>query len=319
MNKTKPFLCSQCGQIFSTKASLAGHEKWNHRESFEETCPNCTKVFKKKYVFKAHIKVCKYTPTSGIANKCSLCNYSAKKEVLRQHYRQDHSITLKENTLEFGTFQEFTEWKAQFELDTKSYYVLLKGSTLTKKQGKVSHYICHRSGCFKSKGRGVRNLKSNGSNKINGFCPAYIKAAENLKGVTVTYVEQHVGHDFDLHHLLIRPSERNAIAEKISSNVPFDEILKEINESRTEDNLERIHLIKKTDLWNIEKQLRKAEVKREVLCDRFSTILERTDGEEQFKLITKHLDILEEIVRYNNKQEVILVEVDVTSESGVET
>ncbi|GFV99047.1 uncharacterized protein TNCV_1510251 [Trichonephila clavipes] len=37
------------------------------------------------------------------------------------------------------------------------------------------HFVCHRSGDYISKGKGLRHLKTQGSNKIDGYYPAEIK------------------------------------------------------------------------------------------------------------------------------------------------
>lgn len=56
----------------------------------------------------------------------------------------------------------------------------------------------------------------------------------------------------------MRLSERkNAIAKNKANNIPFDQILKEVIDSRTQYVLEMLYSVEKTDLWNIEMQLKK--------------------------------------------------------------
>ncbi|KAJ8982006.1 hypothetical protein NQ317_004093 [Molorchus minor] len=97
-------------------------------------------------------------------------------------------------------------------------------------------------------------MKSQGTNKINALCPAVMAVKIKDSGyVSVRYTKTHMGHKNDLGHVTLSQSERNAIALKISSNVPFDSILDEVRESLTADGeLKRMHLLRKMDLHNIE-------------------------------------------------------------------
>ncbi|GFT59843.1 hypothetical protein TNCV_2496681 [Trichonephila clavipes] len=59
-------------------------------------------------------------------------------------------------------------------------------------------------------------------------------------------------HRNDIGHLSLADFERQHIATKIASKIPFDEILDEIRDSVTDSKLERIHFLTKKDLSNIE-------------------------------------------------------------------
>lgn len=114
--------------------------------------------------------------------------------------------------------------------------------------------MCHRSGFLISRGFGKRHLKSQGSKKINGFCPARIQVTINkyCDSHKVSFVETHVGHQNDLCHLFLTNDERKVLATKISMNIPFDEILNEIRDTVSTNSMERMHLLTKKDLFNIE-------------------------------------------------------------------
>ena len=72
--------------------------------------------------------------------------------------------------------------------------------------------------------------------------------------VTVTLYDMHYGHDMDLQHLRISLSDRQNIASQIRSGVSMEYIFDSIRESIDGFNdIERLHLISKKDLVNIEK------------------------------------------------------------------
>ena len=74
-------------------------------------------------------------------------------------------------------------------MDTKSKFIKERGS-----KPKVANYICHHSG-YMSKNKGKRHIKTQSSNKINGFCPAGLKVVfENYGKYSVNFFKTHVGH-----------------------------------------------------------------------------------------------------------------------------
>jgi len=84
------------------------------------------------------------------------------------------------------------------ERNTASSYVK-QSSYKTHKPSVVNVYCCHRSGKYRCEGKGLRQLKTLGSNKIGFHCPALLRTEtfENLTEgikVTVEYQSTHVGH-----------------------------------------------------------------------------------------------------------------------------
>ncbi|GBN47391.1 hypothetical protein AVEN_41533-1, partial [Araneus ventricosus] len=98
-------------------------------------------------------------------------------------------------------------------------------------------------------GKRLRHLKTQGSCKI---CPASIKV-QKIAGNSckVDYSSTHIGHKNDIDHLSITEEGSQLIASKIALKVPFD-ILGEIRGSFDEFHLNRVHLLPKKDLYNIE-------------------------------------------------------------------
>jgi hypothetical protein len=176
-----------------------------------------------------------------------------KKDDLLIHFKETHDIKMKINNMQFPSSEKFYEWKSKIEGDTKSLFVKERG-TFSTKDHSIIYYVCHRSGTFVSKTKGFRHIKTQGSNKINGFCPGSIKVVLNKTGTCdVRFFETHVGHENDLGHLYLTRAERETLAAKMALKIPFTQILDEVRDSIHGSELERIHLLTKKDLYNIEK------------------------------------------------------------------
>lgn len=130
----------------------------------------------------------------------------------------------------------FHEWKQRFENEAKCKFV--KYNNYKSKKELVKILICHRSGCFQSRSRGVRHLRLNGSEKINGFCPAEVRFVHNLTAnrCTVHYIDEHVGHGPELQFLKLKEPS------KMLDSMPEFEV--ELDEScgQSEPNLDDKHL-----------------------------------------------------------------------------
>ena len=159
---------------------------------------------------------------------------------------------MKSENLGFPTFESFVSWEQNLEHDTRSRYVVSRSKA--KFKTKTHHYFsCHRSGHFVSESKNLRNLKSQGSNKISGFCPAGIKLVQdnNTGQCEVHYIQTHVGHTNDLGHLPLSTEERDVLVMKIAAKIPLDTILDELRENIC-NSLERVQLVTRKDLHNIE-------------------------------------------------------------------
>lgn len=118
----------------------------------------------------------------------------------------------------------------------------------------TTSYICNRSGTYIPNANGIRHSKIQGSCKINGFCPANItlKLKKDDGSCSVHFTSTHVGHTNELKHLSLTVSERKNIATKISMKIPFTDILNDVRDSIHDSTLNRIHLLTRQDLYNIE-------------------------------------------------------------------
>ncbi|KAB0799012.1 hypothetical protein PPYR_06892 [Photinus pyralis] len=156
--------------------------------------------------------------------------------------------------MEFANMDAFTFWKVQEEKATCSLFISEHGWYSTEKN-KILKYVCHRSGYYKRKGKGIRHIKTQGTKKIDGFCPAGIKLTVcHVSGTCfVEYTSTHAGHTSDnLGHLTLTTKERENFALKIASKIPFQVILDEVRDSICNSELDRTHLLTKKDLHNIQ-------------------------------------------------------------------
>ena len=127
-------------------------------------------------------------------------------------------------------------------------------SKSTGTKGSTQYFYCNRSGYFSSKGKGKRNIKSQGSNKLNTYCTASITVTtdNNTGQILVTTCHTHYGHDKQLGHLTLNEQTRLDIAAKLVQGVSTDHILDRIRES-VGNELKRIHLLTRQDIRNIER------------------------------------------------------------------
>ena len=169
------------------------------------------------------------------------------------HLRQRHTANIKTDHLSFASSKEFLTWKEDEELKTDSQYAQ-KCSPRLSGTCRTWYFYCNRAGIYVSRGKNIRQLKSQGTSKIGKQCTAHIKAKQNndTGRVEVTYCGCHT-HPIRLSHILIPKQNRLDIAAKLQSGVSMDRILNDIRDS-VNDKLGRKHLIRKQDLYNIRAQ-----------------------------------------------------------------
>lgn len=77
---------------------------------------------------------------------------------------------------------EFQEWKIGEEEATQSSYIKVRRGKQQATRTITNVYYCHRRGHYHSKGKALRQLKVQGSCKINGICPASLVVKTELSG-----------------------------------------------------------------------------------------------------------------------------------------
>lgn len=151
------------------------------------------------------------------------------------------------------THPEFLHWKDDIQHETNSEFVKSTGS----KKGDDTHttyFYCNRSGFFASKSSGRRHSKLQGSAKIDAHCTAAITMTKQVhSGNILAYAcKTHYGHQCTLGHIRLQTSEREVIAGKLAQGVRVQHILDTVRDNLG-DKFQRIHLITRKDIANIEK------------------------------------------------------------------
>lgn len=248
------YSCSICTRNFSYKKNFNHHMKTCHGEfRCKEECDERNE--ESNEINTTHNEVTTCGDSKRIrrkSTKCPMCDYSvARKEQLIEHFKTSHNVQIVRQQIEFFSQQQFDEWKCETECNNNSKFVVEK---IEKLKGKtVIYYACHRSGNYRPEGKGLRRLKTQGSCKINAYCPASIKKTEHsAEKIDVSYIETHIGHELELRHLQLTREENNYLAMKIAAKIPFDIILDDIRQTISSEELKRIHLITKKDLFNIQ-------------------------------------------------------------------
>ncbi|GFY62703.1 uncharacterized protein TNIN_363701 [Trichonephila inaurata madagascariensis] len=109
------------------------------------------------------------------------------------------------------------------EKETKGKFIARCGATSLKNWKKnPSFCLSPHSGFYISKGKGLRHLKTQGSYKIDRYCPAEIKVFISETGAcSIKFCKTHLGQRNDIDHLSLTDFERWHIVTKIASKIPL--------------------------------------------------------------------------------------------------
>ncbi|CAH0554545.1 unnamed protein product [Brassicogethes aeneus] len=190
---------------------------------------------------------------------CPICNeatFSYHKDLI-EHFTGVHNIAIKESTLYFRNFNEFTVWRAMENREVD--YACLTGRKYPDGEEKKI-YDCNRSN---SKGyvssAKKRGLKAGGSIRIQGKCPSRIVVKISANGsVTANFVETHVGHIDELRTKRLSKAEQSAIVGQLKAGVSIDRVIEDSKIIKN-DKLGRINLLTRADLAYI---IRKFKIDR---------------------------------------------------------
>lgn len=238
--------CDKCIREFACMKFLNIHKRKIHKDF---NCRMC------KLTFRNLDELTKHKETHPIVNtikvSCSLCENQINKNQFPDHLKQEHEIELETTNHMFANMQNFYVWKESVEHETKSRYVQQQGSKKSKKGYTWTLLKCHRDGYYHGRGKNQRSLKISGSNKMNGYCPASMSVKIYESKVCVSFTRTHLGHSMDLDKLPLTKTEKELIAEQLALNIPMDNIISNIRDTVTGEEVHSIHLITRKDLHNI--------------------------------------------------------------------
>ena len=161
-----------------------------------------------------------------------------------------------------ATHSEFEQWKEDYEKNNDSWFV--KGTGEKGDNDKTTtYYYCNRTRNFQCKGSGQRNIKAQGTSKIDAYCTAAltVTCVADSASIGVKFCKSHYGHVTSLGHLRLPESDRKLIASKLLQGVSFEHILDTIRDS-VQSKFNRLHLTTKKDIHNIQKAYNIKSVER---------------------------------------------------------
>lgn len=97
----------------------------------------------------------------------------------------------------------FEAWKRRLEITSGYAYICRVAEKVLTNGEARSHFICHRSGVFRSEATGRRQPKKLGSNKIGTTCPSVMEVSRSVSDgkVHVEFYKTHIGHEADIQRL----------------------------------------------------------------------------------------------------------------------
>ena len=173
---------------------------------------------------------------------------------LIDHLQKKHKYEVEIQALHFTGFESFLLWKDEEETKTHSSFVQ-QCAPQTYASRQHWYYYCNRSGTYKSKTKGVRCIKSQGTCKTGQRCIAHIKATKHLVTgeVDVQYCKTHHNHEVSLGHLRMPNATRMKIVTQLQQGVTIERIMDNIREN-TVGGITREHLLTRQDVYNIKNQ-----------------------------------------------------------------
>ena len=167
--------------------------------------------------------------------------------------QESHGISIQSSVHSFDTFANFLQWKRNEETSTKSYFIQHCGPT-SSSSIRHHYYYCSRSGFL---GSGKRNLKCQGSSKIEATCVSHIKVDECIKNGTckVYYTSSHTGHEMEVCYLPIPHDLKARVAVQLHEGVSVSRIMDDIRNMSESECITHQHLVVRQDINNIKRTL----------------------------------------------------------------
>lgn len=154
----------------------------------------------------------------------------------------------------FKLHADFMSWKENYENESCSSFAKATGDKGADKH--ITYYYCNRSGYYKKKSQGKHHTKLQGTSKLNAYCTAAIVVTQVTKDdkeiIQAQICKTHYGHQLSLGHLRLQKSQRQAIASQLAQGITPQHVLDKIRDS-VHNKFERIHLITKKDIRNVER------------------------------------------------------------------
>jgi len=172
----KVHACKVCERTFSSPGNVSRHTKKEHPH-YNNIRGNC------------------------VCLECGKRYYRIA--MLREHLVTDHEFTFKYEENLHANEREFLDWKAHLEMDLKCSFVKPQGKHVNHLQQEVQHFHCNRSGKYRPRllttGKRERQMKANGTVKIDTMCTSSIKATRQADDSYKSEIcTTHYGHEIEV-------------------------------------------------------------------------------------------------------------------------
>ncbi|GMH39322.1 hypothetical protein BSKO_07220 [Bryopsis sp. KO-2023] len=233
----------------------------------------CSKVYKTAKQLGRHRRDAHNIFAGKASVDCGQCGQAfASVKLFVSHVQKEHNPEVKIEKFECSKY-DFKKWKRAFE---NKHTLRLRGGA--RKSGTKSNtfWECHRSGTFKSTGKGLRKTRTQGSCKSGQHCTVFVSTIEDLETekITVEYCGIHSGHEASFPPQRLGPSPKRKIAAKLQIGVTPNAVLDSVRET-VEDHLKREHFINKQAIRNIRRRLNSGSIRKS--SDNQQSVLMWTD------------------------------------------
>lgn len=112
---------------------------------------------------------------------------------------------------------DFETWKAALEHRTNSFYATGHSGKKFPDGRILKYFYCNRSGFHdrknkrKDETKKTRQLKAQGSCKLEGYCPSHIVYKLDGQNIKVDFTVSHYGHELEPRHIRLPDKTRDAI------------------------------------------------------------------------------------------------------------
>ncbi|XP_050300941.1 uncharacterized protein LOC126739341 [Anthonomus grandis grandis] len=231
-------------------------------------CFECDKPFSNRSALNRHMRNVHKLEPKSIEYEESVGRYKCREgcrvsfrfsSELRLHLTSHHSFSgFKGENMSFNSHEDFEAW-LYMEKESKNVdFVKSRGSVRYHDcDGNIiekTYFDCNRSGIIKIKTESdrKRNLKRQGSAKINQGCLSQIIVKQNMTTMecNVKYYSDHYYHDNQIEHVRLSDRCRKEIASKLMSGVPASSILDEVKQDFP-SKLSRDYMVSRQDIYNI--------------------------------------------------------------------
>ncbi len=142
---------------------------------------------------------------------------------MKEHLRVDHNVQLEISSLQFRSYDEFTKWRLNTQLESITQFIIRYNQKYSTFSTKL--FVCHRSGMRLLKENSTKFPRRNGFKKLNTYCPAEIMVRiSHVDGkCAATFVKTHMGHNVgdekELRFIYLDKTERLELAANLKSDI----------------------------------------------------------------------------------------------------